>query len=192
MSNLNRLIEMDHEIGKSSSPPKLLKIEDYFWWKERFKTYARFHDIKMWICIKDGYIPPHQDIDGKQKVLSHSQMSENEKKIYEAENRALSCIKMSLPQEILHTFRRYMCSKDLWDALERRYEGSPQVKKGKTDLLKQQFAIFKSLKFESLDDIITRFYHLLTELDSHNVDIKEAEKTKNFLIPYHQSGRCTR
>ena len=117
MSNLNRLIEMDHEVGRSTSPPKLLKIEDYFWWKERFETYARFHDIKTWICIEDGYIPPSQIVDGKQKVYSYSQMKEDDKKIYEAENRAMSCIKMSLPQEILHTFRSYKSSKELWEAL---------------------------------------------------------------------------
>ena len=64
MSNLNRMIEMDHEVGRSS-PPKLLRIEDYFWWKERFETYVRFNDLKMWSCIEDGYFAPYHEVDGK-------------------------------------------------------------------------------------------------------------------------------
>ena len=56
MSSLNRLIEMDHEVGKSTSPPKLLKVADYPSWKERFENFARFNDIRVWICITDGYV----------------------------------------------------------------------------------------------------------------------------------------
>ena len=113
MSNLNRMTKMDHKVGKSNSPPKLLKIEDYYWWKDRFESFARFHDIKMWICIDEGYVSPTHEVDGKNKVYSYQQMKEEDKKIYEAENRALLCIKMCLPQEILHTFRNYRSSKEL-------------------------------------------------------------------------------
>ena len=88
-------------------------------------------------------------------MYSYSQMKEEDEKIYEAENRAMSSIKMSLPQEILHTFRRYTSSKELWEALEKRYEGNAQVRKGRSDMLKKQFTVFRRLKAKSLDDIIT-------------------------------------
>ena len=47
--------------------------------------------------------------------------------MHEAENKARVAITMCLPQEILHTFNRNRTSKDLWEALEKRYMGSVDV-----------------------------------------------------------------
>ncbi|KAJ0614335.1 hypothetical protein HanIR_Chr02g0061301 [Helianthus annuus] len=58
-------------------------------------------------------------------------MQEDDKKMYEAEKRALAAIKTSLPDSIKHTFKRYTNSKDMWDALEKRYQGNEDVKRNK-------------------------------------------------------------
>ena len=71
--------------------------------------------------------------------------------MYEAENKARAAITMSLPQEILHTFKRYRTSKELWEALERRFEGNEDVKKNKVELLKKLFAVFRHFKDETLE-----------------------------------------
>ncbi|KAJ0507000.1 putative transcription factor interactor and regulator CCHC(Zn) family [Helianthus annuus] len=97
-------------------------------------------------------------------------MQDNDKKMYEAEKRALAAIKMSLPDSIKHTFKKYTNSKDMWDALEKRYAGNADVKKNKIELLKKQFAVFKYMKHESLEDIITRYYHLMSEMENYEID----------------------
>ena len=96
-------------------------------------------------------------------------MNKDDKRMYEAENKALSAITMCLPQEILHTFKKYRTSRELWEALENIYEGNVEVRQNKTDLLKKQFFVFKHMNNELLEDIITRYYHLMTELDNNNV-----------------------
>ena len=105
MSSLNRLIEMDLVVGKSTSPPKLLKVADYPSWKERFENFARFNDIRLWICITDGYVPPIVEFNSSRKVTSYSAMKDEDKKMFEAENKAYSAIIMCLHLEILHTFK---------------------------------------------------------------------------------------
>ena len=141
MSSLNKLIEMDHEVGKSASPPKLIKVADYYWWKEKFENFAKFHDVRMWICINEGYVPPTH-----LRVTSYYAMNDDDKRMYEAENKALSAITMCLPQEILHTFKKYRTSRELWEALENRYEGNVEVRQNRTDMLKKQFVVFKHMK----------------------------------------------
>ncbi|KAJ0723344.1 hypothetical protein HanOQP8_Chr08g0297061 [Helianthus annuus] len=104
------------------------------------------------------------------------------KKMYEAEKRALAAIKMSLPDSIKHTFKKYTNSKDMWDALEKRYAGNADVKKNKIDLLKKQFAVFKYMKHESLEDIITRYYHLMSEMENYEIDCySDVEKNDKLL-----------
>ena len=58
---------MDHEVGKSTSPPKLFKVAYYPSWKERFENFARFNDIHVWICITDGYVPPSAELKDQER-----------------------------------------------------------------------------------------------------------------------------
>ncbi|MFS8022600.1 hypothetical protein Hanom_Chr16g01441431 [Helianthus anomalus] len=42
--------------------------------------------------------------------------------MYEVEKKVLAAIKMSLPDDIKHIFNKYSNSKDMWDALQKRYQ----------------------------------------------------------------------
>ena len=108
MSLLNKLVEMDHDVVKSNSLHKMIAVENYHWWKDRFEEWMRFNGLRMWICISDGYMHPIKEGEGVsgRRILSYSEMDEEQKLMYEAENKARAAITMSLPQEILHTFRR--------------------------------------------------------------------------------------
>ncbi|XP_076937826.1 uncharacterized protein LOC143605691 [Bidens hawaiensis] len=108
-------------------------------------------------------------------------MEEDEKKMYEAESKALAAITMALPQEILHTFKKYKIMRDMWDALENRYKGNIAIRNSKTKLLKTQFSFFKYMKNETLDDIITCYCHLMTELDNLDIKVEETEKVEILL-----------
>ncbi|XP_076941946.1 uncharacterized protein LOC143611657 [Bidens hawaiensis] len=101
--------------------------------------------------------------------------------MYEAESKALAAITMALPQEILHTFKKYKSVRALWEALENRYEGNVGIRNSKSKLLKTQFSVFKGFKNESLDDIITRYYHLMTELNNYSLKYTEPEIVEKLL-----------
>ena len=54
-------------------------------------------------------------------TVTFEDMTEEEKLMFEAENKALAAITMSLPQELSQNSRRYTEARELWAALERRY-----------------------------------------------------------------------
>ena len=60
-------------------------------------------------------------------------------------------------------------AKEMFDAVEKRYVGNEDMKKNKGKLLKKEMSVFKFMQNESLDDIINRYYHLISELESHDV-----------------------
>ncbi|KAI3805298.1 hypothetical protein L1987_27535 [Smallanthus sonchifolius] len=72
-------------------------------------------------------------------------------------------------------------SEDFVEALQKRCEGSLDVKKSRKELLKKQFLVFKHFQNESLDDLATRFYHLLSELSSASVVYETEEINDKFL-----------
>ncbi|KAI3815800.1 hypothetical protein L1987_15482 [Smallanthus sonchifolius] len=88
---------------------------------------------------------------------------------------------MSLNRELFHSFRGYDTSKDLWRALQKRFEGNSDIKKSKRDLLRKQYECFRFLENESLDDLISRFYHLQMELKAFELNYPDDELVEKFL-----------
>ncbi len=97
MSLLNKLVEMDHDVGKTNSPPKMISIYNYYWWKERFIQWVKLKNLRMFMCISVGYERPMRDFNGQRHRATFTEMTEEEKAMYEAENKAHSAITMSLP-----------------------------------------------------------------------------------------------
>ena len=107
--------------------PKMMKVENYLSWKDSFKFFIKSQDAHMWVCIEYGYVNPVHDFEGRPHRTAYVNMKEADKKVYEAEKRALAAIKTSLPDSIKHIFNKYTNSKDMWDALQKRYQGNESV-----------------------------------------------------------------
>ena len=58
----------------------------------------------------------------------------------------------------------------LWEALQVRNEGNAKLQKIKANALRNEFNSFSYMGDETLGDLVTRFYHLLSELHQHKVD----------------------
>ena len=186
-ANLSNMINLDNEIGTPTKPPKMSSISQYPNWKVRFESFIDFSDPSLRIPITDGYeMPVVEAWDGQQpKALSN--YTAPEMKAYERERKAYAAITMALAGDIFHGFRKNKTAKTLWDALQKRYKGNDELKKSKKDLLKRQFDVFEFLPNESLDDLISRFSHLLTELDENGVTPTTEEINERLLDSLPQS-----
>ncbi|KAJ0921583.1 hypothetical protein HanPSC8_Chr05g0193211 [Helianthus annuus] len=71
-------------------------------------------------------------------------------------------------------------SKRLWDALKTRGLGNEKSRQLRHDLLKKEFDGFTCMEKESLGDMTSRFYHLLTELSNYGVVTTLAEVVTKF------------
>ncbi|KAI3725292.1 hypothetical protein L1987_65075 [Smallanthus sonchifolius] len=176
MVQVTNLFNYDNEIGTSQKPPKLLSLADYPNWKDHFDQFV------SWIPILEGYTHPTYSWMGKDDVSKPvSALTTEEKQLFDREKKAMASISMSLPKEIYHSFKQFKSSQQLWEALEKRCEGSLDVMKSRKDLLKKQFSVFNHFQNESLDDLATRFYHLLSELSSASVVYEAEEINDKFL-----------
>nr|XP_043635368.1 uncharacterized protein LOC122606558 [Erigeron canadensis] len=137
----------------------------------------------MLICIKDGFNQATVSFADVKEKAKWTALLDDDKRMFEAEHKAYGCITMCLPEDILHTFEQesYSTSKEHWDALANRYKGDDVVKKGKQELLKAQHLVFKAMKNETLDELVNRDYHLMTEMRNHTVTLTNAEKNEKFL-----------
>ncbi|KAI3821526.1 hypothetical protein L1987_09094 [Smallanthus sonchifolius] len=182
MVQVTNMFKYDNEIGTFQKSPKLLSLADYPNWKDRFDQFVSFTNTSLWIPILEGYTHltySWMDSDNVPKPVSA--LTTEEKLLFDHEKKAMTSISMSLPKEIYHSFKQFKSFKQLWEALQKRCEGSLDVKKSRKELLKKQFLVFKHFQNENLDDLATRFYHLLSELASAKVKYEPEEINDKFL-----------
>ncbi|KAI3773958.1 hypothetical protein L1987_48498 [Smallanthus sonchifolius] len=142
MVQVTNMFNYDNEIGTSQKPPKLLSLADYRNWNDHFDKFLSFTDTTLWIPILEGYTHlTYSWMDSDNVPKPASALTTEEKLLFDREKTAMA-------------------------TLQKRCEGSLDVKNSRKELLKKHFLVFKHIQNENLDDLATRFYHLMGELAS--------------------------
>ncbi|KAI3802374.1 hypothetical protein L1987_30506 [Smallanthus sonchifolius] len=88
---------------------------------------------------------------------------------------------MCLPNEVFHNFRSYKTAKELWEALEKMFAGSEEVKENRRDILKQQYENFVWKEGESLTVLYNKYTYLVGELQCSKVKLENEDILKKFI-----------
>ena len=68
--------------------------------------------------------------------------------------------------------------KQIWDRLQTLHEGIDQVKETKISMLIHQYEIFKLLEYENIDEMTTRFMHIINQLKALGKRYTNAEMVR--------------
>ena len=55
-------MNLDNETGTTQKPPKLMSIEEYHGWKDRFENWVQANHLRSWECILKKYVSPCTDM----------------------------------------------------------------------------------------------------------------------------------
>ena len=123
----------------------ILKVNDFDMWKIRIKQYILLQDYMIWEAIEYGtQYEQAYNTDGS-KIKPAAPRTEDERRIRQAEMKALSTLLLAIPNEYQHQFEKYTNSRELWNALEKRFEGTASTKRNQRSILKQQYENFGAL-----------------------------------------------
>ncbi|KAJ0938196.1 putative transcription factor interactor and regulator CCHC(Zn) family [Helianthus annuus] len=176
--SLQNLLISESETGSNNRPPKLNHMNDFPSWKNRFHTYVQGQSTDLWTCFINTFN------DNLEVAASTSEgyanMLENDKKAYELEKKAFATLTQALNKDIYHQFSYCKTTKTLWDALVARGEGNAAARKSRHDLLKKEFESFQFLENETLNDMTTRFYHLISEMCAYRVVSTQQDMVNRF------------
>ncbi|KAI3810988.1 hypothetical protein L1987_20702 [Smallanthus sonchifolius] len=172
------------DIGSISRPPRLVSGEDYDMWKNIMESFFCYQEYGMWKSIIDGpYIPmvASADSGGTLVPKESSKYSDEDIKKMEVDFKALGAIQMCLPNENFHNFKGYKTVQDLWEALEKMFAGSEEVKENRRDILKQQYENFILKEGESLTVLFNRYTYIVGELQRSKVKQENEDILKKFI-----------
>ncbi|KAI3725213.1 hypothetical protein L1987_64991 [Smallanthus sonchifolius] len=143
-------------------------------WKNRMESFFCYQEYGMWRSIKDGpYVPmvASADSGGPSVPKEPSKYSDEDIKKMEVDLKALGAIQMCLPNEVFHNFGEHKTAKELWEALDKMFAGSEEVKENRRDILKQQYENFVWKEGESLTMLYNRYTYLVGELQCSKVKL---------------------
>ncbi|KAJ0488129.1 hypothetical protein HanHA300_Chr12g0429571 [Helianthus annuus] len=176
--SLQNLLISESETGSNNRPPKLNHMNDFQSWKNRFHTYVQGQSTDLWTCFINAFNTNLETAASTSE--GYANMLENDKKAYELEKKAFATLTQALNKDIYHQFSYCKTTKALWDALVARGEGNAAARKSRHDLLKKEFESFQFLENETLNDMITRFYHLISEMCAYGVVATQQEMVSRF------------
>ncbi|KAJ0465996.1 putative transcription factor interactor and regulator CCHC(Zn) family [Helianthus annuus] len=176
--SLQNLLISESETGSNNRPPKLNHMNDFPSWKNRFHTYVQGQSTDLWTCFINAFNTNLETAASTSE--GYANMLENDKKAYELEKKAFATLTQALNKDIYHQFSYCKTTKALWDALVARGEGNAAARKSWHDLLKKEFESFQFLENETLNDMITRFYHLISEMCAYGVVSTQQDMVSRF------------
>ncbi|KAJ0941619.1 putative RNA-directed DNA polymerase [Helianthus annuus] len=153
-------------------------MNDFPSWKNRFHTYVQGQSTDLWTCFINAFNTNLETAASTSE--GYANMLENDKKAYELEKKAFATLTQALNKDIYHQFSYCKSTKALWDALVARGEGNAAARKSRHDLLKKEFESFQFLENETLNDMITRFYHLISEMCAYGVVSTQQDMVSRF------------
>ncbi|KAM0006361.1 hypothetical protein Hdeb2414_s0176g00823871 [Helianthus debilis subsp. tardiflorus] len=163
---------------ESTSKAKLMNLNEYPGWANRFRTYVLGQNTELWIRFTTDF---DQAIEvAASSTATFADLPEDPKKTYDLEKKAYAILTQALSKDIYHQYVSFKTTKKLWDGLKTRGVGNEATRQLRHDLLKKEFDGFACLDKESLGDMTSRFYHLLTELNNFGVATTQTEVVKKF------------
>ncbi|KAM0062167.1 hypothetical protein Hdeb2414_s0004g00144881 [Helianthus debilis subsp. tardiflorus] len=154
-------MNLENETGTTQKPPKLMSIEEYYGWKDRFENWVQANHLRSWECILKKYVLPRTDLQVLKEI---SEFMEQEQNMYKAEKMMISLLQQAIKEDIFILLQHDKTSKSIWDALRVKFEGSENMIKSKKALLKKEFDLFSSLPGEDTKKLIERYCHLVRSM----------------------------
>ncbi|XP_076919817.1 uncharacterized protein LOC143580759 [Bidens hawaiensis] len=148
-------------MGTSNKPPKLLWMEDYPNWANKFETYMQAVNYDAWEAVEFEYI-----IQKNENGTCHnlSQIPDDDKATFMREKKMMNLFKQSIKSEIFQLLQHNGSCYSIWEALMNKDRGNADMRKSKMNLIKKEFDIFTMFKGETMPQMIERYCHLVNEM----------------------------
>ncbi|KAJ9539388.1 hypothetical protein OSB04_032121 [Centaurea solstitialis] len=179
-------------MGSKSKPP-VLQIGEYPQWRVRMIQFLNNIDKTLMTSIQEGPIKPFIDIPGTPETATTPAIeprrvyklfrhyNELEKIRAEIDDKALTFLTMAIPNDLFNRVDSRKTAKELWDELEKQFQGTERSIQAKLNQAIGAYEGFKALEGETLADSYSRFNIILNDLRRNGMQKSTSEINFKFL-----------
>src|ERR1044071_1346644 len=165
-------------VGITNTKPPVLIRGQYQHWKDLFTKWIKSNDYQCWLVIHLGD-KPIKDLDVKLKSHDWDQSDLN---TMEKNSKAQMYITNALCQEDVEKLQSCTTAKAKWEALEKMYMGSKDLRQLERFRAKKDFYNFKMLENEEVGAYQARFEKITARLHAHGIKDTEIPQNEKILI----------
>ena len=107
-------VSLENELGTMQKPPKLMSLDEYSGWSERFKNWVQANHLESWIKIEREYVPPVDWLNIKKTIAS---LTDAEQVEFKAEKKMISILQQAIKEDILVLLQHKNSSQSICQAL---------------------------------------------------------------------------
>ncbi|KAJ9557015.1 hypothetical protein OSB04_011629 [Centaurea solstitialis] len=179
-------------MGSKSKPP-VLQIGEYPQWRVRMIQFLNNIDKTLMVSIQEGPIKPFTDIPDTPETATTPAIeprrvyklfphyNEIEKIRAEIDDKALTFLTMAIPNDLFNRVDSRKTAKELWDELEKQFQGTERSIQAKLNQAIGAYEGFKALEGETLADSYNRFNIILNDLRRNGMQKSTSEINFKFL-----------
>ena len=141
--------------GQAINRPPLLTGSNYPYWKCRMRIFIKAQNRLLWNVVEKGpYVIAKDEINYTDDDWKRLDMNEI----------AMNILHCGMNENDFSRTCTCKTAKEIWDELEKTYEGTSRVRDTKISLLCGQFENFKMESNETIDEMHNRFINIINPL----------------------------
>ncbi|GMI63474.1 hypothetical protein HRI_000016700 [Hibiscus trionum] len=174
--------------SQSTTKPSFFNGDNYPFLKNRMRLFIKSNNYLFWDVIKDGpYIPLKKDDEGNLVLKKKIEMSEDERKKIQINDKALHLLFFSFGPDIYSKVSSIESAKEVWDTLKTTYEGTNDVKETKIGILNLSYENFKIEPDETVYKMFDRFSTIFNGLKGFGETISKDKLVRKLLYSLPES-----
>ncbi|GJX25361.1 hypothetical protein Tco_0231657 [Tanacetum coccineum] len=185
----------DIQAAGSYTRPPMLNKTDYESWSQRIRLYCRGKENGLQILqsIDQGPFelgttrdthrttPEGGVLLGPERPRTYEDLSDTEKKRYDAYVRATNIMLQGLPKDIYKLINHNIEAKAIWDNIKMLLAGSELTKEDRESHLYDEFERFKMLLGENINEYYVRFHKLVNDMRNIRMTMPNIQLNSKFV-----------
>ncbi|GJZ35760.1 retrovirus-related pol polyprotein from transposon TNT 1-94, partial [Tanacetum coccineum] len=185
----------DIQAAGSDTRPPMLDRTDYESWSQRIRLYYRGKENGLQILqsIDQGPFelgttrdalettPEGGVLLGPERPRTYEDLSDTEKKRYDADVRATNIVLQGLPKDIYKLINHNIEAKAIWDNVKMLLAGSELTKEDRESQLYDEFERFKMLPGENINEYYVRFHKLVNDMRNIRMTMPNIQLNSKFV-----------
>ncbi|GJT60345.1 hypothetical protein Tco_1003878 [Tanacetum coccineum] len=185
----------DIQAAGSDTRPPMLDRTDYESWSQRIRLYCRGKENGLLILQSIdqgpfelgttrntlGTTPEGGVLLGPERPRTYEDLSDTEKKRYDADVRATNIVLQGLPKDIYKLINHNIEAKAIWDNVKMLLAGSELTKEDRESQLYDEFERFKMLPGENINEYYVRFHKLVNDMRNIRMTMPNIQLNSKFV-----------
>ncbi|GJY71702.1 retrovirus-related pol polyprotein from transposon TNT 1-94 [Tanacetum coccineum] len=195
LKDLDQFNSDDIQAAGSDTRPPMLDRTDYESWSQRIRLYCRGKENGLQILqsidqgpfelgtTRDtlGTTPEGGVLLGPERPRTYEDLSDTEKKRYDADVRATNIVLQGLPKDIYKLINHNIEAKAIWDNVKMLLAGSELTKEDRESQLYDEFERFKMLPGENINEYYVRFHKLVNDMRNIRMTMPNIQLNSKFV-----------